>query len=317
MNNSKQQQQQHIVLNQPSWTEKLFLGASMGITVGLCLGFITGSFTLWTWFQRFTVTNREHLNHHTHKCRDINSQKILRINTEANMFKLFPRIPTRTFHCSSIKRSDKLFVHRSSDIDNIPFKFNEANLIRAKEIIGKYPAQYKKAATIPLLDLGQRQNGWTSLPVMNYVAELLEVPPMRVYEVATFYTMFNREPVGKYFLQICTTTPCKLRGSGEILKTIEENLGIKVGQTTADNLFTLVEVECAGACVNAPVLAVNDDYYEDLTPQLTNGILEKLKKGDIPTPGPQGNRRTCEPAGGLTSLLTPPGGPGFMVRSDL
>ena len=114
---------------------------------------------------------------------------------------------------------------------------------------------------MPLLDLGQRQLGFTSISVMNHVAELLEIPPMRVYEVATFYTMYNREPIGKYFLQVCTTTPCELCGSSDIVKAVEKELGIHVGETTKDKLFTLVEVECAGACVNAPVMAVNDDYY--------------------------------------------------------
>jgi len=105
------------------------------------------------------------------------------------------------------------------------------------------------------------QLGWTSISVMNHVAEILQMAPMRVYEVATFYTMFNREPVGKYFLQICTTTPCELRGASKIVKAAEEHLGIKCGQTTEDMMFTLVEVECAGACTNAPVMAVNDDYF--------------------------------------------------------
>lgn len=114
---------------------------------------------------------------------------------------------------------------------------------------------------IPLLHLGQKQLGWTSISVMNEVARILEVPPMRVYEVATFYTMFNREPVGKFFLQLCTTTPCQLCGSDKILGTLKKELGIGVGETTADGKFTLVEVECAGACVNGPVLAINDDYY--------------------------------------------------------
>lgn len=146
-------------------------------------------------------------------------------------------------------------------------------------MISHYPAQYKKAAVIPLLDLGQRQNkGWTSISVMNYIAKLLEMPPMRVYEVATFYTMFNRyvlphsdlgpgligcrEPIGANFIQVCTTTPCMLRGSTEILETVKSHLGgIKVGDTTKDGKFTLAEVECLGACSNAPMLAMNDDFY--------------------------------------------------------
>ncbi|KAJ3300197.1 ndufv2NADH dehydrogenase flavoprotein subunit 2 [Borealophlyctis nickersoniae] len=200
---------------------------------------------------------------------------------------------------------------------NVPFEFTPANLKRAQEIIRKYPPQYKKAATIPLLDLGQRQNGWTSISVMNYVAQLLEMPPMRVYEVATFYTMFNRQPVGKYFLQLCTTTPCQLCGSDKILETIQQHLGIKVGETTKDKLFTLVEVECAGACVNAPVLAVNDDYFEDLTSDTTKKILDALKAGKAPKAGPQSGRMNCEPAGGFTTLLSDPPGPGFRVRADL
>lgn len=146
---------------------------------------------------------------------------------------------------------------------NVPFEFTEDNKKRISEILKKYPEQYKKGAIMPLLDLGQRQLGFTSISVMNEVARLLEVPPMRVYEVATFYTMYNRQPVGKYFLQVCTTTPCQLGGCGstKILNAVKDNLGIQVGETTKDGKFTLVEVECAGACVNAPVMAINDDYY--------------------------------------------------------
>ncbi|CAG8680363.1 15144_t:CDS:2 [Dentiscutata erythropus] len=201
-------------------------------------------------------------------------------------------------------------VHRDTPENNpsIPFEFTADNLKRAQEIIKRYPPQYKKAAVIPLLDLGQRQLGWTSLSVMNAVAKLLEIPPMRVYEVATFYTMFNREPVGKYFLQLCTTTPCQLCGSMKILKTIEDHLKIKVGETTPDKLFTLVEVECAGACVNAP---------EDLTPETTIKLLDSFKSGKIPKPGPMSGRHTCEPKSGYTTLTSEPTGPGFGVREDL
>ncbi|KAF9347581.1 hypothetical protein BGX34_003015 [Mortierella sp. NVP85] len=225
----------------------------------------------------------------------------------------------RTITSSRIALSDKLFVHRDTADNNanVKFEFSKENLERAKEILAKYPPQYKKGAIMPLLDLGQRQLGWTSLPVMNAVAKMVEVPPMRVYEVATFYTMYNREPVGRYFLQLCTTTPCQLCGSTEILKTIESDLNIKVGETTEDGKFTLVEVECAGACVNAPVLAVNDDYYEDLTPETTLAVLKSLKADKPLKAGPQSGRHTCEPKGGLTSLTTEPTGPGFRIRSDL
>ncbi|KAJ2687294.1 NADH:ubiquinone oxidoreductase 24 [Coemansia spiralis] len=225
----------------------------------------------------------------------------------------------RPLSTSSIARSSAIFVHRDTPENNpsIPFEFDAQNLAEAKAIIGKYPPQYKKAAMIPLLHMAQKQNGWTSLSVMNYIAKFLEVPPMRVYEVATFYTMFNRSPVGKYFLQVCTTTPCELCGASKIIETIEKHLGIKVGETTPDKLFTLVEVECAGACVNAPVISVNDDYFEDLTPEATVSLLDSLKAGKPVTPGPVSGRQNCEPLGGQTTLTTPPPGPGFMVREDL
>ncbi|KAJ2999474.1 NADH:ubiquinone oxidoreductase 24 [Globomyces sp. JEL0801] len=222
----------------------------------------------------------------------------------------------RTFSSSLKLHSDKLFVHKNTSKNNqdIAFEFNTENLKRANEIINRYPSQYKKGACMPLLDLGQRQAGFTSISVMNYVAKLLDMAPMRVYEVATFYTMYNRDPVGKYFVQVCTTTPCQLCGSTEILNTLKKELGINVGDTTKDNLFTLVEVECAGACVNAPVVAFNDDYYEDLTPDATVKILNKFKSGKIPTPGPVSGRKNCEPINGLTSLTSEPTGPGYGMK---
>lgn len=157
---------------------------------------------------------------------------------------------------------------------------------------------------MPLLDLAQRQLGWTSISVMNYVAKLVDVPPMRVYETATFYTMFMREPTGKYHIQICTTTPCMLGGCGSdaILDTIKSHLKIDVGDTSSDGLFTLSEVECLGACVNAPMVAINDDFYEDLTPDRTKSILSDFAAGKIPTPGPQSGRQTCEPIDGQKVL---------------
>ncbi|KAI8805649.1 thioredoxin-like [2Fe-2S] ferredoxin-domain-containing protein [Cladochytrium replicatum] len=230
------------------------------------------------------------------------------------------RVAVRSFRAGVLARSDKLFVHRDTPENHpeIPFQFTPENLKVAEEIVKKYPAQYKKAAVIPLLDLAQRQNGgWTSISGMNFVAKFLEMPPMRVYEVATFYTMFNREPIGKNFVQVCTTTPCQLRGANQVLEACKSHLGIEVGQTTADGKFTLVEVECAGACVNAPVFAVNDDYYEDLTPETTVKILSQFARGEKPPTGPQAGRRTCEPAGGLTTLKEEPKGPGFGVQQSL
>jgi len=172
-----------------------------------------------------------------------------------------------------------LNVHRDSPENNtsIPFKFNAQNEKLIQEVLARYPSQYKKAAVMPLLDLGQRQHGFTSISVMNEVARLLEMPPMRVYEVATFYTMYNRNPVGKFHIQCCTTTPCQLRGSDGIMKAIEEQIGIHPGQTTPDKMFTFTEVECLGACVNAPMVQINDDFFEDLTPETTKSLLVALK----------------------------------------
>jgi len=229
------------------------------------------------------------------------------------------RVPTcvaqrRLISSTPARQSDALFVHRDTPYNNpkIPFEFNGENMKRAQEIISRYPPQYKKAAVIPLLDLGQRQNkGWTSISVMNYIAKLLEMPPMRVYEVATFYTMFNREPIGQNFVQVCTTTPCMLRGSTEILETCLSRAGVrKAGETSDDGKFTVVEVECQGACSNAPMIVVGDDFYEDLTPASTTKILDAFAKGQKPKPGPQSGRLTSENSAGLTNLTTPPYGPG-------
>ncbi|MCJ1314088.1 NADH:ubiquinone oxidoreductase 24 [Agyrium rufum] len=172
-------------------------------------------------------------------------------------------------------------LHRDTPGNNpaIPFTFNEINKKLITEILKRYPPQYKKAAVMPLLDLGQRQLGFTSISVMNEVARLLEMPPMRVYEVATFYTMYNRSPVGRFHVQACTTTPCQLGGVGsdKIMEAIQSHLGIHPGETTEDGLFTFSEVECLGACVNAPMVQINDDFYEDLTAESTITLLKALQ----------------------------------------
>ncbi|KKA27798.1 hypothetical protein TD95_003569 [Thielaviopsis punctulata] len=215
------------------------------------------------------------------------------------------------------RASHTLSVHRTTPENNpdVPFKFSPENEKVIEEILKKYPPQYKKAAVMPLLDLGQRQAGFTSISVMNEVARLLEMPPSRVYEVATFYTMYNRTPVGKFFVQACTTTPCKLGGCGsdKIVAAIKSHLGIDEGDTTADGLFTFIEVECLGACVNAPMVQINDEYYEDLTPETMVKVLDGLKATAAdasvapPAPGPQNSgRKTCENSAGLTSLTSEP-----------
>ena len=183
------------------------------------------------------------------------------------------------------------------------FAFSPENLARARTIIARYPAGRQQSAVMPLLDLAQRQNqGWLSREAMDHVAEILEMAPIRVYEVATFYSMYNLQPVGRHHVQVCTTTPCWLRNSGEILAACEKALDIKAGQTTPDGLFTLKQVECLGACVNAPMMQVNDDYYEDLDAASTTRILEALKRGEQPKPGPQNGRQASSPIGGPTTL---------------
>lgn len=183
------------------------------------------------------------------------------------------------------------------------FSFTPENLARAEKIIAKYPAGRQASAVIPLLDIAQRQNdNWLPQTVMDYVADFLEMPRIRVYEVASFYTMFNLKPVGKNFVQVCTTTPCWLRGSADIVSTCKKKLGIGVGETTADGQFTLTEVECLGACVNAPMVQINDDFYEDLTPEIMEKMIDNLKAGKQPEVGSQTGRRGSCAQNGPTSL---------------
>ena len=184
------------------------------------------------------------------------------------------------------------------------FAFTTDNAKKAKEHIAKYPDGWQSSAVMPLLDLAQRQNdGWLSTVAMDYVAEMLSMPPIRVYEVATFYTMYNLKPVGKHHVQVCTNLPCWLRGSDAIVGACKKSLGVEFGETTEDGQFTLSEVECLGACVNAPMMQINDDFYEDLDSDSAEQVLEHLKAGKTPKAGSQGVRHTCEPAGGLTSLM--------------
>ena len=176
------------------------------------------------------------------------------------------------------------------------FSFNDENLKKAQIIIKRYPEKRQRSAIIPLLDIAQRQSGgWLPRVAIEYVAKLLEMPSMRAYEVATFYTMFNLKPVGKHHIQICTTTPCWLRGSADIVKSCENKLGIKNGEVTADKQFSLIEVECLGACVNAPMAQINDDYFEDLTPEIMNDLIDKISKGEQISIGSQTGRNGSSP----------------------
>ena len=176
------------------------------------------------------------------------------------------------------------------------FEFSSSNLTIIESLINKYPMGKKASAILPVLDLAQRQNdNWLSLAAIKVVSEILEMPMVKILEVVTFYTMYNLSPVGKNVLQVCTTTPCWLRGSDQIYKSCKEKLGINFGETTKDREFTLVEVECLGACANAPVVQINDDYYEDLDKESIKKIIEKLKKNLKPTHGPQSKRVGSEP----------------------
>jgi len=183
------------------------------------------------------------------------------------------------------------------------FAFSVENGTRVRAILAKYPTGRQASAVLPLLDLAQRQcGGWLPQPALDHVAALLGLSPIKVYEVATFYTMFLTHPVGHHLVQLCRTTPCWLRGSDHLRQAAEDELGIGLKETTADGSFTLVEVECLGACVNAPMMQINDDFYEDLTPERLREILRALKRGERPASGPQTGRQTTAPAGGLTTL---------------
>ena len=188
------------------------------------------------------------------------------------------------------------------------FAWTAANAAKAKEIIARYPPGRQQSAVIPLLDLAQRQvgaetqtQGWLPIPVQEYVAKALDMAPVRVLEVATFYTMFNLAPVGKFHVQVCGTTPCMLKGSDDVFAACKAR-GLKKSHTTEDGLFTLTEVECLGACANAPMVQINDDNYEDLTEQSMGAVLDALARGEKPKPGPQVERQTSCPEGGPTTL---------------
>ena len=183
------------------------------------------------------------------------------------------------------------------------FEFTTDMLTEANKIIARYPEGRQASAVMPLLDLAQRQNGgWLPRAAMDHVAGILGMPKIRVYEVATFYTMYNLQPVGEHVVQVCTTTPCALRGAEKVLHTIKTELGVETGGTSSDGKFTVLEVECLGACVNAPMIQIDDDYYEDLDELSTKKILDSFKNGEKPAPGPQNGRMGSEPKGGPTVL---------------
>ena len=182
------------------------------------------------------------------------------------------------------------------------FAFTAESLQWARKEIAKYPEGRQASAVIPILWRAQEQaGGWVPEAAIRHVAELLGLAHIRVLEIATFYTMFNLAPVGRWYVQLCGTTPCELRGAGELKKVCRARIGDEM-HVTADGNFSWVEVECLGACVNAPMAQINYDYYEDLTPESFEKILDELAAGRTPKPGPQIDRQLSEPVGGPTTL---------------
>ena len=182
------------------------------------------------------------------------------------------------------------------------FTFTPENLAWAREQFRKYPEGREASAVLPILWRAQEQcGGWLPEPALRYIADLLGMAYIRIYEIATFYTMFNLAPVGRYYVQVCATTPCWLRGAEDIKAACRKLIG-EEGRITEDGLFSWAEVECLGACVNAPMAQINKDYYEDLTPESLKHVLAELAAGRRPKPGPQDGRHASEPFGGLTTL---------------
>jgi len=202
-------------------------------------------------------------------------------------------------------------------IQPLEFKFSAVNLKKIEAFIAKYPKGRQASAVMPLLDLAQRQQGgWIPEKAMEEIGRILDMPKIKVFEVATFYTMYNLEPKGKHHIQVCTTTPCWLSGSAEVVTACEKHLGVKMGGTTADGEFTLSEVECLGACVNAPVFQHNgDEFYEDLTPETVVKVLDDLKAGKTPATSQKGRHKSMG-ATGATSLLAQAKKAGVKIAGD-
>lgn len=190
------------------------------------------------------------------------------------------------------------------------FAWTEANAAKAKDIIARYPEGRQRSAVMPLLDLAQRQvgaelntQGWLPIPVMEYIAAQLDMPIIRVVEVASFYTMYNIAPIGRFHVQVCGTTPCMLRGSDDLLAACKSR-GMKKGHISEDGMWSFTEVECMGNCASAPMVQINDDNYEDLTPERLNAVLDALARGETPKAGTQDPaRHTVEPVGEPTNLV--------------
>ena len=184
------------------------------------------------------------------------------------------------------------------------FEFNSSSLEAANSIIAKYPKGKQQSAVMALLYIAQRQNNnWIPLAAMKYIAKLLNMPYIKVYEVATFYSMYNLSPVGKYFVQVCTTTPCMIRGAYKLVEACKEKISKNEHELSTNRTCSWIEVECLGACVNAPMMQINDDYYEDLDKEKTLNILDKILKGETPKPGSYRGRINNEPENNRKTLM--------------
>ena len=184
------------------------------------------------------------------------------------------------------------------------FKFSEENLKKVQEIMDKYPKERKASAVMPLLYLVQKQNdNWIPLAAMKYLAKMLEIPYMQVYEVATFYSMYNLSPVGKYFVQVCTTTPCMISGAEKIINVCKNKISKNPNELSINKMCSWTEVECLGACINAPMMQINEDYFEDLDKEKTEQILEMILNDKHPKAGSYKNRKNSEPQSGRTTLM--------------
>jgi len=194
-------------------------------------------------------------------------------------------------------------LRRLAEHQPASFAFTAENKARVDQWIAKYPAGRQASAVIAALWIGQEQEGWVTKPMIELVAKMLDMPFIRVLEVATFYTMFNLEPVGEHLVQVCTTTPCWLRGSDDVVAACKKHIAPTQYTISKDGKFSWMEVECLGACVNAPMLQIGKDFYEDLDGPKTEKLLEAFRRGEKPKPGPQGvNRVSSEPEGGATTL---------------
>ena len=195
-------------------------------------------------------------------------------------------------------------IKKISKVQPELFEFTSENLEKAKNEIKKYPKKRKASAVLALLYLVQNQNdNWIPLAAIRYVAKILDMAYIKVYEVATFYSMFNLSPVGKYFVQICTTTPCMIRGAKEITEVCKKYISEEQNKLSENKLCSWTEVECLGACVNAPMMQINKDYFEDLNESKTEEIIQKLLKDEFPEPGSAKNRKSNAPESGKTTLM--------------